>query len=228
MKVVITGSSVGMGLAAAERFMIEGHEVHGIDILPESSKILEMKADPVRVYDYTHHVANVSEMESLPLIENVNILINNAGVSGSGMDIDINLKGLMNTTKKYALGNKQIRAVLNQASASAHLGTEYDEYVASKGGVIAYTKWVAKEIAQYGATCNSLSFGGVETELNKPVMDNPVLWEQVMNLTPLKRWTTVDEAARWIYFMTVVNRSCSGQDIVIDNLESLNGVFVWE
>lgn len=224
MKVVVTGSSVGMGLAAAKKFIEEGHEVHGIDVLPESPDISKMECGS----SYIHHVANVSDMASLPEIENVNVLVNNAGVSGSGMDIEINLKGLMNTTRKYALNNPQIRSVLNQASASAHLGTEYDEYVASKGGVIAYTKWVAKEVAQYGATCNSLSFGGVETEFNKPVMDNPVLWDQVMNLTPLRRWTTVEEAAQWIYFMTLINRSCSGSDIVIDNLESLNGVFVWE
>ena len=221
MRVLITGSATGMGLAAARKFIDMGHDVIGIDILP-------MRDTIVNEPRYIHYIANVAEFDQLPNIENVNILINNAGVQGSGKDIDINLKGLMNTTRKYALDNKQIRAVLNQASASAHLGTEYDEYVASKGGVIAYTKWTAKEIAKYGATCNSLSFGGVETEINKPVMDNPLLWEQIMSLTPLKRWTTVQEAAEWIYFVTMINKSCSGSDIVIDNLESLNGVFVWE
>lgn len=224
MKVVITGSSVGMGLAIAQKFIENHHQVCGIDILPCPKQLVKH----CEYGEYTHYIANVADYNALPEIENVNVLINNAGVQGSGMDIDINLKGLMNTTKKYALENKQIRSVLNQASASAHLGTEYDEYVASKGGVIAYTKWTAKEIAQYGATCNSLSFGGVETELNKPVMDNPVLWDQIMKLTPLRRWTTVKEAAEWVYFMTMINRSCSGSDIIIDNLESLNGVFVWE
>lgn len=221
MRVLITGSATGMGLTAARKFVDMGHDVIGIDILPMRDTIINEPR-------YIHYIANVAEFDQLPNIENVNILINNAGVQGSGKDIDINLKGLMNTTRKYALDNKQIRAVLNQASASAHLGTEYDEYVASKGGVIAYTKWTAKEIAKYGATCNSLSFGGVETEINKPVMDNPLLWEQIMSLTPLKRWTTVQEAAEWIYFVTMINKGCSGSDIVIDNLESLNGVFVWE
>lgn len=221
MNIVITGSSTGMGLAAVKKFIDEGHNVFGIDILPCPTSILYMD-------NYKHYIANVADKDSLPDIENVNILVNNAGVQGSGMDIDINLKGLMNTTEKYALENKMIRSVLNQASVSAHIGTEFGEYVASKGGVIAYTKWTAKEIAKFGATCNSLSFGGVLTEINKPVMDNPILWEQIMNLTPLKRWTTVHETAEWIYFMTMINKSCSGSDIVIDNLESLNGVFVWE
>ena len=221
MKVVITGSATGMGLAATKKFMSEGHEVHGLDIL-QCPK--ELRESP----QYAHYVANVADYESLPEIDGVNILVNNAGVQGSGRDIDINLKGLMNSTKKYALDNVMIRSVLNQASVSAHIGTEFDEYVASKGGVLAYTKWVAKEIAKYGAVCNSLSFGGVSTDSNKPVMENQDLWNKIMDLTPLKRWTTEEEAAEWIYFMTVVNRSCSGSDIVIDNLESLNGVFVWE
>lgn len=223
MRVVITGTSAGMGLAAAKKFLKEGHEVFGIDVLNPPKELNEWRG-----ITYMHFVEDVSDFSRLPNIEATNILINNAGVQGSGKDIDINLKGLMNTTKKYALNNYHIRSVLNQASASAHLGTEYDEYVASKGGVIAYTKWTAKEIAKYGATCNSLSFGGVETELNKPVMENPMLWRQIMELTPLKRWTTVEEAAEWIYFFTMINKSCSGQDLIIDNLESLNGVFVWE
>ena len=104
---------------------------------------------------------------------------------------------------------------------------EIQEYAIYKGEEI-ICMGTAKEIAKYGATRNSLSFGGVETEINKPVMDNPLLWEQIMSLTPLKRWTTVQEAAEWIYFVTMINKSCSGSDIVIDNLESLNGVFVWE
>ena len=108
------------------------------------------------------------------------------------------------------------------------MGTDFPQYVASKGGVVAYTKWVAKDIAKYGATCNSLSFGGVLTEANKPVTDNPELWNQVMDLTPLQHWATVEEVAEWVFFFTTVNKSCSGQDIIIDSLESLNGVFVWE
>lgn len=221
MEVLITGTVEGMGHAIAQKFLDQGHTVHGIDVLPMRG--------PFNYHPgYLHYVANIADKSSLPNITEVNILINNAGVQNTGMDIDINLKGLMNVTERYALNNPNIVSVMNQAAASAHMGTEYAEYVASKGGVIAYTKWVAKEIAPFGATCNSLSFGGVLTSNNKPVTDNTELWDQVMNLTPLKRWTSLDEVANWVYFMSVYNKSCSGQDIVIDNLESLNGVFVWE
>lgn len=221
MRVVVTGSAAGMGLAITKKFLTEGHEVHGIDLLPAPASIKDHPG-------YIHHIHNIVDADGMPEIAGVNILINNAGMQGSGMDIDVNLKGTMNVTEAYALGNPNLTAVLNQAAASAHMGTEYPEYVSSKGGVIAYTKWVAKEIAPNGAVCNSVSFGGVLTEFNRPVTENPELWNQVMELTPLKHWTSEEEVAEWVYFLTVINKSCSGQDIVIDNLESLNGVFVWE
>ena len=112
-------------------------------------------------------------------------------------------------------------------SASGHTGSEFPEYAASKGGVLAYTKNVAMRIAPYQATCNSLDFGGVMTELNRPVMEDEKLWDQIMELTPLKRWMTVEEAADWAYFMTVTNHFCTGQNILIDGLEAGNAHFVW-
>jgi len=86
-------------------------------------------------------------------------------------------------------------------------------------------KNVAMRIAPYQATCNSLDFGGVMTELNRPVMEDEKLWDQIMELTPLKRWMSVEEAAEWIYFMAVKNRFCTGQNILIDGLEAGNCKF---
>lgn len=223
--VVITGASSGMGEAAVIKFLVEqDYVVIGVDVLPMSPRVSIFPGSTTR---YHHCIADVSNKDELPDIAGVNILINSAGVQGTSRDIEVNLKGVMNCTEKYALNNPNIHSVLNQASVSATMGTDFPQYVASKGGVVAYTKWTAKDIAKYGATCNSLSFGGVLTEINKPVMDDPKLWQQIMDLTPLKQWTTVEEAAEWIYFFTTVNKSCSGQDIIIDSLESLNGVFVW-
>ena len=219
--VLVTGSANGMGTEICLEFLAHGYKVHGIDIVDAPYQLLNDE-------QYVHHIANVCNPDELPDIDGVNILINNAGTQGSETDIETNLVGTINVTKKYALDNPKIKSVLNQADASAHLGTEFPEYVASKGGVIAYTKWVAKEIAKYGATCNSLSFGGVMTDVNIPVTQNEELWTQVMELTPLKKWTSVEEVSKWVYFMTAVNKSCSGQDVIIDNLESLNGIFVWE
>jgi 3-oxoacyl-[acyl-carrier protein] reductase len=114
------------------------------------------------------------------------------------------------------------------ASASAHTGAEFPYYSASKGGILAYTRNVAIRLAKYGATCNSISPGGVRTSLNNPVMEDPLLWKQIMDLTPLKKWAEPEEIAQWCYFLTVVNRSCTGEDILIDNGEThLNSNFIW-
>ena len=155
----------------------------------------------------------------------MNIVINNAGVQ-DGDDIDVNLKGTISITEHYAI-HPAIRSVIMIGSASGHTGSEFPEYAASKGGVLAYTKNVAMRIAPYQATCNSLDFGGVLTELNRPVMEDESLWNQIMELTPLKRWMTVEEAAQWIYFMSVTNRFCTGQNILIDGLEAGNCNFIW-
>lgn len=76
--------------------------------------------------------------------------------------------------------------MLNIGSASGHTGAEFPMYCASKGGVLAYTKNVAMRIAKFGATCNSLDPGGVLTSLNESVINDPALWAEIMDETPLK------------------------------------------
>jgi NAD(P)-dependent dehydrogenase (short-subunit alcohol dehydrogenase family) len=217
MKVLITGASRGMGRETAIKFLNEGHQVIGLDI-----------SDPTITHNnYIHYIADVSNNDTLPDIKDVNILINNAGVENSTRDIEINLKGVMYCTIKYALNNPNIKAVVNQASSAASTGSDFGEYVASKGGVVAYTKWTAKEIAKYGATCNSISFGGVLTDLNWSVINDANSWKKIMKMTPMNKWATATEAADWIYFLSVVNKSCTAQDIVIDNGEMYNHQFIW-
>ena len=214
MRVLITGTSRGIGRGIAELFLAKGHEVFGIDRLPCD---IDHPA-------YTHFRSDVRD--ALPEIDGVEILINNAGTQNEA-DIDINLKALISVTEKYGVRDG-IRSVLNIGSASAHTGSEFPEYCASKGGVLAYTKNVAIRIAEFGATCNSLDPGGVITPLNECVINDPVLWGQIMDETPLKRWADVEEIAEWAYFMTVTNRFCTGQNILVDGGESINYNFIWK
>lgn len=216
MKVLITGTSQGIGKAIAQRFLQENHAVIGID----------RQGAAIRHAQYTHYQCDVCDYDNLPDIRNVNILINNAGTQNEN-DIDVNLKALMHITEKYGIQDN-IRSILSIGSASAHTGAEFPAYCASKGGVLAYTKNVAMRIAQYGATCNSLDPGGVLTPLNACVMDDPVLWEQIMDQTPLKRWATPEEIAEWAYFLTVTNTFCTGQSILVDGGEAINYHFVWK
>ena len=216
MKILITGTSQGIGKAIAQLFLENGHTVIGVD---RQEKTIENMS-------YTHYKCDVRDKEKLPQIDDIEILINNAGTQNEA-DIDINLKALIYVTEKYAFQPK-IKSVLNIGSASAHTGAEFPEYCASKGGVLAYTKNVAMRVAQYGATCNSLDPGGVLTPLNDCVVNDPKLWEQIMNETPLKRWATPEEIAQWAYFLTVTNTFCTGQSILVDGGESINYNFIWK
>ena len=213
---MITGTAQGIGKAIAECFLERGHTVIGID----------RQTSSIAHENYTHYTCDVRDKENLPAIDGVEILINNAGTQNEA-DIDINLKALIYITERYGI-QPSIRSVLNIGSASGHTGAEFPEYCASKGGVLAYTKNVAMRIAPFGATCNSLDPGGVLTPLNECVMNDPELWEQIMNETPLKKWATVEEIAEWAYFLTVINSFCTGQNILVDGGESINYHFIWK
>lgn len=215
MKVLVTGSSEGIGKAIALKFLNEGHNVIGIDLNPSS----------INHNSYTHIQGDICD-KNLPEIQDVEILVNNAGVQESGKDIDVNLKGTISITEKYGIQEK-IKSIVFIASASATTGAEFPEYVASKGGVVAYMKNIALRISKYGATSNSISAGGVTTKLNQHILDNPNLWRQVLNETLLNKWASPEEIADFTYFISVINKSMTGQDIFIDNGEALKSNFIW-
>ncbi|MCD1147537.1 SDR family oxidoreductase [Peptoniphilus sp. KCTC 25270] len=219
MKVLITGTSRGIGEAIGKLFLEKGHKVIGMD----------KDSGTIHHENYVHYQVDICDYENLPEIEEVEVLINNAGGQNEDSlekDIDVNLKALIHITEKYGIQPK-IRSILSIGSASGHTGAEFPAYCASKGGIVAYTKNVAMRIAPFGATCNSLDPGGVITPLNRCVMEEERLWAEIMEETPLKRWATVEEMADWAYFLTAVNGFCTGQSIVVDGGESTKFNFVW-
>ncbi len=213
MKVLVTGSSNGIGKAIASKFLDEGHEVIGFDILEST----------IDNPNYKHYIKDIRE--DLPDIKGINIIINNAGIQKGIEDIDVNLKGTINVTEKYI--NKDIKSIIFIASTSASTGSEFPYYVASKGGVVAYMKNVALRISKFGATANSISPGGVITDLNKHILNDSKLYREVLDETLLNKWCDVEEIADFTYFIAVNNKSMTGEDIFIDNGEKLKANFIW-
>ena len=216
MKVLVSGASKGIGLAICNKFLTSGHEIVGIDVLPSS----------IHHANYTHHVADVRG--ELPDVQDVQIVVTSAGIQLPDAEtIDVNLKGTINVIEKYAF-QPSIKSVVTIASSSGRNGAEFPMYSASKGGVIAYTKNVALRLAKYGATANSISPGGVKTSVNDTIMNDPKLWQAVLDESLLGKWAEPEEIAEWVYFVAVVNKSMTGEDLLVDNGEMLKSNFIWD
>lgn len=216
MNVLITGSARGIGLAAVKKFIGQGHFVTGLD----------REESTFRHKRYAHIVCDVAKKDSLPELPVMDILFINAGTQNEN-DIQNNLIGAINAAEKYATG-KSVKSVLFNASASALTGSEFPEYAASKAGVVGYMRNLAIRLAKDGVTVNALCLGGVLTDSNAPVINDENAWQKIMAVTPMKKWATEEEVAEWVYFLTVVNKSMSGETLLIDNGEAkLNQTFVW-
>lgn len=212
MKVLVTGTSKGIGKSIATKFLEEGHDVIGFDILEGT----------INNKNYTHYIQDICE--KLPDIDDIDILVNNAGIQ-EGEVIKVNLEGTINVTEKYI--NPNIKSIVFITSTSATTGSEFPNYVASKGGVLAYMKNVALRISKYKATANSISPGGVITELNSHILNDKNLYKAVLDETLLDKWAEPEEIADFVYFVSVINKSMTGEDIIIDNGEKLKSNFIW-
>ena len=215
MNVVLSGSSVGIGRAIAMKFLSEGHKVFGFDI-GESS---------IDHPDYVHYVLDIRSDE-FPEIPEADIIINCAGVFEEKDAIDVNLKGTINFTEHF-MGSSSLKSVLFIASASARNGSEFPRYAASKAGMVGYMKNTALNLAKRGVTVNSISPGGVITESNSHILESEELYDAVKAEALLGKWAEPEEIAEFAYFITVVNRSMTGEDILVDNGEMLKSNFIW-
>ena len=215
MNVLITGTAGGIGKAMAERFLQAGHSVYGLDLQPSA----------IEHEHYQHLVWDIRNAEA-PEIPQPEILINNAGTIEEVEAIDVNLTSTIRFTERFTK-SERLKSVLFIASASARNGAEFPYYVASKAGLVGDMKNLALTLAKRGATCNSISPGGVVTPMNAHILDDPKLYAAVKAETLLGKWAEPEEIAELAYFLTVTNRSITGEDILIDNGEMLKSNFIW-
>ena len=236
LNVLITGASRGIGKATALRFAREGFNI--IITCSTSKDDLnslksEIEALGVKCYAF---VGDISQNEQVSLLFNqlkeVNfipdILINNAAISHIGllqdMSIDewnrimgINLTGAFNTCQQaipYFISNKS-GCIINISSMWGNCGASCEvAYSASKGGINAFTKALAKELAPSNIPVNAIAFGMVDTSMNSFLSEEER--SAIMDEIPAGRILSPEEAADIIFDISRLNTYITGQIITAD------------
>ena len=215
MRAVVSGSASGIGRAIARRFLREGLEVCGFDTQ-------DCTIDHPRYRHVRRDIRQDCRLEGYA----PEILVSAAGTIEENEAIDVNLRGTIAFTEGF-LDSPSLRSVLFIASASARNGAEFPFYVASKAGLVGYMKNLALKLASRGITCNSISPGGVITPMNRHILEDKGLYAAVKAETLLGKWCEPEEIADLAWYLTAVNRSITGEDILIDNGEMLKSNFIW-
>lgn len=211
-KVLITGGSRGIGAQCVRDFSKSGYEVYFTYNKSENeAKILSEKTG---AYAIKCDIASAQEVETaLFEIDNIDILINNAGISQIKMFQDIteddwdrmfdtNIKGMFLVTKKVIgsmIRNKYGR-IINISSMWGETGASCEvHYSASKSAVIGFTKALAKEIAPSGITVNCVSPGVIMTDMNSHLTDEDL--KALCDETPVMRVGEPWEVSRAVMYL---------------------------
>lgn len=132
--------------------------------------------------------------------------------------LDTNLDGTFNLTKAaiVTLLKQKSGNIVNISSVSGIVGLpRQTNYAASKGGIISFTKALAKEVAAYNIRVNAVAPGFIETDMLKDLRED--FKNQVLQKIPLGRMGKPEEVAKAVKFLVSDEaRYITGQTIVID------------
>lgn len=232
-KALITGASRGIGKAIAKAYAAAGYDlyitcIHSKDALIAFAKEMQ-DVYGVTVSTFIGDMSNYKFAEEIfHTIDTLDVLVNNAGISYVGllsdMDVsewhhimDTNLSSVFYTSKlaiPLMLSRKSGR-IINISSVWGNVGASMEvAYSASKGGINAFTKALAKELAPSNIQVNAIACGIIDTDMNK-VFDE----EDIKNLRdeiPADRLGQADEVAQLALQLSEAPSYLTGQIITLD------------
>jgi 2-hydroxycyclohexanecarboxyl-CoA dehydrogenase len=217
-KALVTGGASGIGAAIARRLAAEGAEVTICDLNLEGATEVAGEISGLSIQlDVTDLGSAQAAVDSAgsPL----DILINNAGTDEFGFFsqttpeqwekvIAVNLKGVLNCTYAALPGMQEVGygRLVNIASEAGRVGSKGSAvYSAAKGGVIAFTKVMAREGARFGINANAIAPGPIETPLLMQATDLGEIGEKIIETmkagTQLRRLGQPEEVAAAVAFL---------------------------
>lgn len=221
-KALVTGSSRGIGRAIVESYLNEGAEVWGLCSKPSAAKA-DLEALAASKGTKFHEIcANVGDAAALTEVitaavteaGSFDILVNNAGITRDGLSfrmkmedwtdvLNVNLTGTFVITQIVSnamLKAKRGGSIINMSSiVGVHGQGGQVNYAASKGGLIAYSKSLAKEVGSRGIRVNCIAPGFIETDMTAVLKED--LKKSMIDAVPLKRGGKPEDIANAALFL---------------------------